>query len=289
MGSFSKMSVWPVGYFRACSSWLLRNRRELKFRVDAITAELYRIGKIQVVYNVGKDGIMTEERKGISVTEGSSLERLVQAYIANGGNPLNISSFMYPDSTQVAQDPTGATKVTHQYPHGGVLAPMSANPNDPLEGENETGYGSHRGGYIRSDKYYPARQQGRTSQGAFDADSVVRHMHNIRSWANQTIKERLLEIEARIIKLSDLAEQLTQERDEVLVQAFGGVLDGLGTFDEARFDPALRVQSLVNDISQTIYEINPDTTIVADRHRPDAYLPFTFPDLPSDSAAPLGG
>lgn len=292
MGSFSKLSVWPVGYFRAYSSWLLKNRREVSARIDTITSEMERIGFVQVQYNsvvVNGETVRTDEKLGLTVTQGSSLERLIQAYIANGGNPLSISSFMYPDSTVVEQSPTGEAKSFQQYPHGGVLAPASANPNAPLQSGTNTGYGAYPGGWIASDKYYVARQQGKAGQGTYDSDALVRSMHQIRAWANQTIKERLLEIEARIIKLSDLREQLAQERDEVLVQAFGGVLSGVGEFDEERFDPGLRVQSLINDISQLIYEVNADKTIVAPRHRPDAYLPFTFPDLASDIAAPLGG
>jgi hypothetical protein len=288
MGSFSKLSVWPVGYFRAYSSWILNARRELPARIDTLSAEIHRIGIIRVAYKsevIDGTAIMTEEKIGVSVTSGSSLERLVQAYIANGGNPLDISSFMYPDSTSFDED----LKSNQQYPHGGVLAPMSSNPNEPLQSTDDTGYGSYRGGWIRSDKFYPGRQQGRVSQGGFDADSIVRAMHQIRAWANQTIKERLLEIEARIIKLSDLREQLVLERDEILVQAFGGVLAGVGPFDENRFDPALRVQNLIEDISKIIYESGPDGIAVAPRHRPDAYLPFTFPDLPSDLASSLGG
>ena len=83
MASFSKLSTWPVGYFRAFSSWLLRNRRDVAARVQVIGADLARIGDIKVFYRAVEDGNgnvrRTEERVGFSVVAGTTLERLVQA------------------------------------------------------------------------------------------------------------------------------------------------------------------------------------------------------------------
>ena len=97
MASFSKMSFFPPGYFRAFSSWLLRERRDVASRINTLNAEIERIGFVQVEYRqiVNPDGsyAVTEERMGVSVTPNSTLEKLVQAYIANGGNPLDISPF----------------------------------------------------------------------------------------------------------------------------------------------------------------------------------------------------
>jgi hypothetical protein len=108
-------------------------------------------------------------------------------------------------------------------------------------------------------------------------------MHQIRSWANQDIKERLLDIEWRIIKLCDLREQLEKERDEVLVQAFGGVLTGVGSLDETRFDPSLRMQGLVQDLYSTLY-VAQDTVDQSFRANDNVgFLQFTFDDVPSES------
>lgn len=288
MASFNKMSVWPIGYFRAYSSWLLRDRREIGLRIATINAEIARIGLIQVTYRTvtsGENTTVTEERMGFSVTpEGSSLSKLVMAYIANGGNPFDISPFWYPDSTEVVStDADGNQQTIQKSPYGGVLAPMSALANDPLPGTDSTGFGGHRGGWVRADHYYPARQGGRISQGSFDSDMIVKTMHQIRSWDNQAIKERLLEIEARILKLCDLREQLTHERDEVLVQAFGGVLDGVGDFDEDRFANDLRVQNLVQDMYEMLFETEEDGTVRAFKGNSKSdYYQFTFDDLPSE-------
>lgn len=294
MASFSKMGVWPVGYFRAYSSWLLRNRRTISARLKALNAEILRIGTITVTYRTfSQDGstYATEDRIGFSVTKNSSLERLVRAYIANGGNPLDISPFLYPDSVEVlSEDGDEDAKIKERYPYGGITAPMSANPNEPLSiAGADTGYGANPGGFIRSDGYTPARQGGRLSPGQWDSDTIIKSMHQIRSWANQDIKERVQEIEARIIKLCDLGEQLKKERDEVLVQAFGGVLPGLNTFDENRFEGNMRVQVIVQDFYELLYETDDSGTVTAFRANDKVgLLPFTYEDKPSELRFPLG-
>jgi len=295
MASFDKLGVWPVGYFRAYSSWLLRTRKEVSARLRMISAEIERIGFVTVYYADAEqvvDGVQkkTEVRTGISVTPNSTLLRLMQAYIANGGNPLDVSSFTYPDSVQVLEtdDEGNPTSVTEHYPHAGLMAPMSADPNDPVEGAGSSGYGAYPGGFIRGDRYFPARQGGRMSPGAFPRDSVVQTMQQIRGWANQEIKERLQDIEWRIVKQCDLREQLTKERDEVLVQAFGGVLAGVGPLDVARFDPTLRVQNLVQDMYSILYPMDGDTVQSFSPGETNAFLVFTFPDLPSEVRDPLG-
>lgn len=293
MSSFDKLSVWPVGYFRAYSSWLLRNRRDIGSRIAIINAELERIGQLKVTYRsvtVNGQARKTEERVGITVTHGSSLGRLVQAYIAGGGNPLDISQFMHPDCVDVLDlDANGNTKTSEVYPHAGVFAPMSANPNEPTQSGEKTGYGAYQGGFIRTDRYFPARQSGRTSAGSYDADSIVRTMHQMRVWANQDIKERLQDLEWRIIKLSDLREQLTQERDEVLAQAFGGSLDAMGSIDTARIDPGLLMQNLVQEMYNLIYETDDSGKVTSFKANDKVpFLKFTFPDLPSENRDPLG-
>jgi len=296
MASFQKLAVWPVGYFRAYSSWLLRNRRTVAARIAAIKAEISRIGFITVYYaSKTEDGqtTLTEQRVGFGVTKGSSLERLCRAYVAQGGNPLDISPFMYPDSTEVLEaDARGnATQSMQRYPHGGVVAPRSVEYNDPQpKTGTSSGFGDYEGGYLNTDRYYPARMGGRMSRGAFDSNTIVRYMHSIRRWAKQDIKERVQDIEWRIIKLCDLREQLLKEVDEVLVSAFGGALTGVGEFNEDRFSRDLQVQNLVQDMYEQIYDMRSDGTVQAYKAAPRvAFLNFTFEDEPSEIRDPLGG
>lgn len=291
MATFAKMAVWPTGYFRSYSSWLLRNRRDVIFRIRAISAEIVRIGFVRVSYLTKEiDGQQraTEQRIGFAVTSGSSLAKLCQAYIANGGNPLDISPFMHPDGVEVlTEDGEGNPVITERYPFGGVVAPISVESNNPAEDPEGTGYEGYQGGWLRTDRYYPSRQNGRRTRAAFDSDSIVRHMHAMRGWANQTIKERFQNIEWQIVKLCDLREQLLVERDEVLVQAFGGTLPGLEGFDESRFSRGLRVQSLVKDIQDLIFEQD----AAQKSFKPSSqvgFLEFTFPDAVSEDRDPLG-
>jgi len=280
MSSFDKMVVWPIGYFRATTSWLLRNRKEVGARIATINAEIDRIGNVYVGYepttNAEGEEDFTETRLSLSVTSDSNVGRLMQAYVANGGNPLDISPFMYPE---------------FGYPHGGVISPMSVDDNegkqpvmiDDGSGEVDSGYGASMGGWMNTDRYYPARQGGRKDQGSFDSDTILTGMHHVRSWANQEIKERLQDIEWRIIKQCDLREQLVKERDDVLVQAFGGVLSGVPEFDEDRFDDNLLVQNVIQEMYQLIFQ-TADTGLV-ESFSPNPLVPlygFTFKDVESE-------
>jgi len=294
MASFAKLCVWPVGYFRAYSSWLLKNRREVAARINVLTAEIDRIGFITVEYGKeeGDDGSVfrNEQRMGIRVTEGSSLGLLLRAYIASGGDPLNISPFMYPNTSQVSSiSGVDEPVVKEKYPHGGVVAPISSSPLGSEATETTSGFEPDPGGNIRMESYYPARQGGKIDPGSYDHDAVVRTMHHIRSWANQDIKERVQDIEWRIIKLCDLREQLIKERDEVLVAAFGGAVSGVGPLDEEQFDPGLRMQYLIQDMYELLYEID-ETGGAVYRAKDDVqYLQFTFPDTAAEAVRdPLG-
>lgn len=286
MATFSKLSVWPVGYFRAYSSWLLRNRRDVAKRINVINAEVERIGVVKIEYKgIDVDGEIrrTEERTGLYATPGTSLGKLIQAYIAQGGDPLAISPFAYPETNQTTEDaPETGSKVQEEYPFGGLIGPTSALPNEPVSSDQNPGWGGHPGGYLQSTTYYPARQGGRTDPGSYDHDTVVRSMRQIREWANQEIKERQ-NLEWQIIKLCDLREQLVKERDDVLVQAFGGALDGVGPFDPTRFAEGLQVQKVVQDMYELLYQTEDSGRVRSfDPSKDTLFLQFTFPNDPSE-------
>lgn len=304
MATFAKLAVWPVGYFRAFSSWLLRNRRDIGARLEAINAEIDRIGFVRVIYMREKDAdnneVATENRTGFQVSEGTTLARLVQAYIANGGNPLDISGFLMPDTTEnVGIDINEDSQLDEKdevrrehYPGGGIVAPVSANYDNPAHETDDTGYGTYRGGWLNTDRYYVKRQGGNIDRGGFDGDLVVLSMRKMRDWANQEIKERLQDIEWRIVKQMDLREQLTIERDKVLVQAFGGALDSLLAFDQDRMVPGQRVQVLVQDYYGKLFKTLPDGTVQSWEANDDTvpFLGFTFEDVVSEKHRhPLGG
>jgi hypothetical protein len=249
---------------------------------------------VTVFYNAAatnEGGVdLSEKRAGFSVTPGSSLEGLIRAYIARGGNPLDISSFMMPDRTEILED--GVER--KEFPQDGTAAPRSAEYNSPVDETDDTGYGTYRGGYIPLDGYYPARQGGRQDRGGWEDDVIVRTMHLIRGWANQEIKE-LQNLAWRVVKLMDLREQLLCERDEILVQAFGGAMTVLDDdFDSALFVRSHQVQAMVQDMYDILYQpldaALTDGTPQAFTTRGDVgFLDFTFEDKTSEIRDPLGG
>lgn len=257
MPSFSKMSVWSIGYFKATASWLLQHRRDVAARVEVINAEIARIGMVTILYDqqTMPDGSVrtTENRVGMHVTPGTSLELLLQAYIAQGGNPFDISSFMMPDRSTLDADGNWI----HEYPQGGIAAPQSADANSPNDEPGGTGYGGHTGGFVPLSGYMPGRQGGRLDRGRWEDDAIVKTMTYVRKWANQEIKA-LQNMEWRIVKLMDLREQLVQERDDVLKAAFGGALGVFDdSFDEDLYAKSHLVQNMIQDVFDTFYQEAP--------------------------------
>jgi hypothetical protein len=303
MPSFSKMGVFPAGYFRATTQWLLRERRDVAARIDTLQTELLRIGEVKMAYQPvqeGDDTRKTYRRIGFTVTVGSSLARLVQAYIAQGGNPYDISHFLHPDTTAWVETSDGKLARQEEYPGGGFVAPKSAAYNEPLakplsdDGSampEETGYGAYPGGMMDTHRYNPGRLGGRLDRGSWDSNTVNRVMHDVRKWANKEIKTRLQDMEWRVIKLSDLAEQLTQERDHVLMEAFAGTLNGLPESfrDDAQYDSRRLMQVIIQDFYGVLYETTPGGVTYGFRANVAAGgLLFMFPDVPEDADGPMG-
>lgn len=290
MTSFSRVSTFSAAYFRAYTSWLLRNRRDVNARVSVINARLKKIGEVTVFYErveQGDGGIRANEKRiGFSVTPNTTLEALVRAYIARGGNPLDISSFMHPDRTEILENGARA----EMYPQGGVAAPKSVDYNNPVDEPDDTGYGSYRGGYISLEGYHPARLGGRLNRGGREDDVVVNMMTYTSRWAQKEIKA-LQMLEWKIIKQCDLREQLIQERDDILAQAFGGTLASLDSeFSDERFVRSHLVQNLIQDMYETVYNVFQDGEVVNYSPRGDvALLEFVLEDVDSEAFRdPLG-
>lgn len=297
MSLFSDVSSqFPPGKFTALRSWILRNRKGLAARLATIDAEIIRIGQITVLYQGVRsddgDIRMTEKRKGFSVTPGSSLERLVQAYMAQGGNPFDISSFMHPDKIKLETDDGEYGEVVaiyETYPNDGMITPRTVDSSSPSEDPEDSGLGAYRGGWPDTARYYPARLGKRPSPGQGQTEPIVRLIGQVRQWANQDIKERLQDMEWRIIKQCDLKEQLEHERFVVLEQAFGGATTGLGVFDDDKHVRAYLVQNLLTDMGQLLWPSNlPGTGVELEGHptmgkpRAEQCLDFSFDDDPSE-------
>lgn len=250
--SFGWLSSFRAGSWIALRSFSLRERESVEKRLNVIKVELQRIGEITVLYErqEGEDGAYTvsEKRTGFYVSGGSSLERLLQAYVAQGGNPFDISMFLQPDRIQVEHDARGKKITTSDQPSFGVVFPESA--------DFYTGY-TFTGGYLSIRKFPPRRTGERRlpGDGAQPISSRVRFM---REWLSQEIRYKRNELEARILKLCDLREQLLKERDILVAQAVGGTLFAQPDRVTERYSQGFSVAQIANVIDAMFFEEDPD-------------------------------
>lgn len=233
--SFGWLGTFRQGQWAAYRRFVLNERRDVERRMNVIRAELDRIGEVTVLY--GKSGdVVTEQRLGFSVTPGTSLCKLIQAYTAQGGNPFDISLFLSPDSTYLMPD--GSTLPTQ--PYGGVVYAKS----------DTSGIGgADVGGDIVVRKYWPARSAKRKE---LSDTSVATAVDTTRKWVNPIIASRIHDMEARIIKLCDLREQLKSEL-ETITFAVGGTTSGLSVLDEDVFSTTYGLVKTVVSIDGVFY------------------------------------
>ena len=292
------MSFGWLGFFR-CSAWyefryfILNQRRDVVARVTTINAELARIGEIRIIYerNASDPRRMTERRVGLDVTPNTSLEHLLRAYIAAGGNPFDISMFLTPDSVEVIEsavedsndsDPensaTGvlqSSAIQENQPYGGLATSASTDPLVP---------GLYMGGWLPLWRY-PPRRFGNKVNYTTQAADMTRTINAVRGWATQEIRTLRNDLEARIIKLSDLREQLVLERDELLPQAVGGSVPGLRWSNDGQFAMSHNVSTIVDWIDAVFYPVTlPDGARDFDRPRqsgPNPEQPMLLDDAPN--------
>ena len=241
---FGWLGTFRNGQWNAYRSFILRERADVASRLSVIQAELDRIGRVTVIYRMNPDGSgrCTEERIGFSVTENTSLEKLIVAYTVAGGNPFDISMFLTPDSVILADDEDPSSVVETQ-PYGGVIAPKT--------GDGAVGATFYEGGNLNVLKYTPARTHEQDMHDSNMASSVVRS----REWVGQVIDERVHAAEARILKLCDLREQLEQERER-LQSTVGGTVDGLPSFDSEVYDMGQTLSVIVSTIDAIFYQVD---------------------------------
>jgi hypothetical protein len=258
--SYGFTSFFRQGAWLEFRRFILNQRRDVMARINTINAELSRIGNIQVLYerSATDSNRMSERRIGLNVTPNTSLENLLRAYIALGGNPFDISMFLSPDSVEVVEDeeaptsqpsdPTTAgtvpvSSLRENQPYGGIAASGSTDPMTP---------GLYIGGWLPLWRYPPRRFGSRVSHTAMAAD-MTRTIHAARGWATQEIRTLRNDLEARVIKLMDLREQLMKERDELLPTAVGGSVPGLNWSNEGLYAVSHNVAMIVENIDAVFY------------------------------------
>lgn len=295
--SFGWLGFFRQGAWREYRKFILNQRRDVLARITAINAELSRIGNVRIIYerNASDPNLMTERRVGLDVTPNTTLERLMRAYIANGGNPMDVSMFLTPDSIEVTDDNVDGTQtqqtdadapeaippgsLQENQPYGGIT---SSSSTDPLQG------GLYMGGWLPLWRY-PPRRFGNTVSYTAQAADMTRTIHATRAWVTQEIRTLRNDLEERIIKLMDLKEQLTKERDELLPQAVGGVVPGIPFSETGSFAVSFNVSIIVEDIDSTFYPtLRTDGSRDMDQPResgPNPYQPMLLDDAPNDEEA----
>lgn len=264
--SFGWLGMFRQGAWQEFRSFILQQRRDALKRISVIDAELRRIGYIRVLYRredpADITSAVTEERVGLQIQENSSLGNLIQAYIAQGGNPFDISMFLSPDMAMPTGDVTEtvvhttdeegnavtetvATQIVfEQYPYGGMTWPEGS---DPGRG------GIYTGGWIPLWRY-PPRKLGTNQTFSTNLVDAGVPIDRSREWLTQEIKTLRNDLEARIIKLCDLKEQLFNEKNGLIPQAMGGTLNGVSFVGAVTH----HVSSIVDDIDSIFYPDLPD-------------------------------
>ena len=270
--SFGWMGTLRQGSWKAFRKFILEERRDIESRIAVIEAELTRIGKVTVEYKrqtVGDETnqTMTEQRVGIQVTRGSSLEKLLWAYVSMGGNPFDISLFLTPDATVVFDNADGEQTEAGSQPGEGVVSP---------EDGVYTAGGEYRGSYLNIKKYVPARVGG---QRNLEDSKVFGIVSQTRRVYNQSIRYKRNDLEWRIIKLCDLREQLLIELEELSLAASGEVV-ALSSRDEAQFENVLGTAALIASIDRVFYPTSDDGT--ADMELINEAVLRVFPNLMPD-------
>jgi hypothetical protein len=271
--SFSYLGVFRQTQWKFFRSFVLRERQAVDPRLAVIEAELRRIGAITVTYRATKttvrnnDGSLdvatkvTEQREGFDVSIGSSLEKLLIAYIANGGNPTDISLFLQPDTvlmtggTDPEDDPNDDPNV-----EANAVSMPGVRDLQPYYGivsiESTSGYGA--GGRnpmgLSTFSRDPNRRIGRDIDISDAAVSIGIKVDWARRWTQQAIQEKRNLMEQRIIKLMDLREQLMEERDEILVQSLGGTVNDIPDLpDPGQFHRELHLSKIVAALDGVFY------------------------------------
>lgn len=229
MPSFSWTGYFREGQWRALRKFILEERQDSAKRVLAITSELKRIGSVRITYAKNADGTQTTEtRTGFKVDEGSSLEKLLSAYVALGGNPYDISMFLTPENAIPVKDAEGLSP----QPGGGVAT---------SEGLSYTYTGGMTAADTNLNKYKPSRAGGARKLPEAQVGGLI---NRGRQWVHQEIQFKRNALEARIIKLCDLREQLLQELEDIAWAMFGENVESV-LYSSDRYDDSQTVAGIV--------------------------------------------
>ena len=255
MPSFSAIDTFRKGQWRVFRQFILEERRDAGSREAVLIAEQSRIGKVRILYGTDTEtGEVNQNRIGI-VIDGSptcAVAKLMQAYIALGGNPFDISMFLYSNDSEC--------------PGNGFAYPTGFSYS--LQGQ-ETDTDAN------IEKYKPSRIGGPRETRS---EVIAINMDLLRRWSIKEMYQKRILIEERIIKLSDLYEQLDQERN-LLVGATRG--EGMkAVYTTERWQDSHTVPVLVFLIDSIYNQADADGRVPATN--PEGETLGEFPMLMSD-------
>ena len=263
--SFGWNCMFRKGQWLEFRRFVLLQRQNVGYRINHINKEISRIGEIRITYEKtgeGEDQVCTEKRVGLEVDVNSALGKLLKAYIAQGGNPFDISMFLRPDSydwiEREVEPSEGQSVITdtqgnvqnvyksYDQPYGGVLYPRTATAEESEQIDTS--------GWLPVLKF-PGWRLGGSNKSIYPrADEIGGVISHARKWATQEISHLRNNLEARIIKLCDLREQLLIERDDLLFNALSGTTAKLAPYDPNKQLDEVHLSHIVTNIDLNFFE-----------------------------------
>lgn len=246
MPSFSWGSTFREGQWRVFREFVTQERQDCGAREKTIRAEQKRIGEVVVLYQRDPStGIPTEVRAGVAIlgNQNSAISKLMQAYVALGGNPFDISMFLSPNKGSVVDG-----KLMDQLQPGFGVAYRT--------GFSYSFSSANKNSDSNLSMFRPSKVGGEVETGEERLWTPIRLM---RGWCQKEMYQKRIRIEERILKLSDLYEQLDKEVI-TMTQATRG--EGMkNPYDGNLYSDSLSVQYLVYLVDQTWRVPDPDGTV----------------------------
>ena len=208
--AFNWLGMFGIEDYQHLRQFLLQELRNVDSRALQIDVEMARIGNVNVIWKTDGNGNATEQRIGIFIRNAnSSIGKLMRAYIAQGGNPFDVSMYLDPEEgKQYVDDANGNLVLHYKAPYGGVVTVKTREmPTSGFDAGGELIW--HKNERLRIGK----------SNAQDRAEPVAEQIASARHWANSAIRQKRSDLEFRIMKLLDLREQLLNERRFVLGQS----------------------------------------------------------------------
>ena len=239
MASFAWSSKFREGQWRIFRRFMLEEKRDCSSRFEVLDRERERIGEVTMHWKI-EDGYATELRIGFEVgPPGSSLEKLIKAYVALGGNPFDISMFLHPiESGGITRSDDPGSEALHigdgsSQPGRGVLTPNDISMSfDQGVTDRDTNMLGFR----------PSREGG---LGVKDTEErVATQVLHARKFISKEIRYKRWRLEEQIVKLCDLREQLDQEAQDMLWATYGDMLNSDNVYGTGKFNDSMTASNI---------------------------------------------